>query len=126
MVSVLQFHTASQETYIDFWLNFFNLYNLPELPLAQMLRNVELLARGCYTLTPTLVSESFAKNFLDILKNNNLITGPLNESVDMILFKQMLNKGELDIEPLNKCLMQDIEIEEMIKNDTPQIKFDDN
>lgn len=64
IVSILLFYSASRETYVDFWLKYFNLYNLPELPLEGMMKSIELLARGCYTQTSTLVSESFAKSFL--------------------------------------------------------------
>ena len=100
IVSILQFHTASRETYVEFWLKYFNLYNLPELPLEGILKSVELLARGCYTQSSTLVSESFAKNFNQMLKENDLIVGPLSESVDMVQFKKMLNSSQIDIEPL--------------------------
>ena len=67
IVSILQFYTASREIYVDFWLKYFNVYNLPELPLEGMMKSIELLARGCYTETSTLVSESFAKTFLSLL-----------------------------------------------------------
>jgi hypothetical protein len=85
---------------VEFWLKYFNLYNLPALPLEGILKSVELLARGCYTQSSTLVSESFAKNFNQMLKENDLIVGPLSESVDMVQFKKMLNSSQIDIEPL--------------------------
>lgn len=100
IVSILQFYTASREVYVDFWLKYFNIYNLPELPLDAMMKSIELLARGCYTQTSTLVSETFAKNFQIMLETKNLIVGPLSESVDMVGFKKMLNTGEIDIDPL--------------------------
>ena len=100
IVSILQFYTASREVYVDFWLKYFNIYNLPELPLDAMMKSIELLARGCYTQSSTLVSETFAKNFQIMLETKNLIVGPLSESVDMVGFKKMLNTGEIDIDPL--------------------------
>ena len=104
ILSILQFYTASREIYVDFWLKYFNIYNLPELPLDGMMKSIELLARGCYTQTSTLVSESFAKNFQFMLQSKNLIVGPLSESVDMVEFKKMFNSGEIDIEPLVQAL----------------------
>jgi hypothetical protein len=87
IIGILQCHTASREVYAEFWLKFFNLYNLPELPLKGMLETVELLARGCFTKTSTLVSESFATSFHDTLKAKNLIVGMLGDCVDMVRFK---------------------------------------
>lgn len=124
IVSILEYHTAKREVYVDFWLKYFNQYNLTELPMEGILKAIELLARGVYTNTSTLVSKYFAKTFQKTLTEKNLITGVLSENIDMIRFKNMLNNGEIDIEPLNLCLKQEMEYNEV--PDSRLKMFEDN
>lgn len=124
IVSILEYHTAKREVYVDFWLKYFNLYNLPELPLEGILKSIELLARGCYTQDSTLLSESFAKGFHETLREKNLITGMFNENIDMIRFKKMLVNGEIDIEPLKQCLKQ--EMDDEVPPESSRKMFGDN
>ena len=106
--SVLKFYSAPKETFLDFWMTFFNPQNMPTVPRSQMIADLELLARGCFTKEPTLISTTFANGFYKMLQDR----GCWNEEedgIDMTAFKEMVSNNQKDLEYLNQCLMSDSE-----------------
>jgi len=75
------------------------------------MESLELLARGCYTTTSTIVSEQFALNFYTELKDNGCCYKAVNgkESIDMVAFKKCLQTKKIDVRELNMLLLQKLE-----------------
>ena len=90
-----------------FCLKFFNLYNQPLIPKIEIMETLELLARGCYTTTSTIVSEQFALNFYSILLQKGCCVKAVNGtwSVNMVAFKKCLQSQDIDVKELNMLLL---------------------
>lgn len=65
--SILRFYSAPKETFLEFWMSFFNPQKMPTVPREEMITDLELLARGCFTKEPTLISSTFANGFYKML-----------------------------------------------------------
>lgn len=84
ILQFLKYYNASREDYLGFWQKFFNPSNIPEVAEGDMMESLELLARGRFTRTSTLISESFAKDFIKVLKDEGCVLPGGN--IDMIDF----------------------------------------
>ena len=84
ILQFLKYYNASREDYLAFWQKFFNPSNIPEVAEGDMMESLELLARGRFTRTSTLISESFAKDFIKVLKDEGRTLRGGN--IDMIDF----------------------------------------
>lgn len=105
---LLKYFTATREMYTDFWIKFMNPNEEPTIPRHRIERLLELLARGAFTVDSTLVSETFAAKFIEMLRKKDIVVGIGNdEVVDTRKFKMKIRKGDLDIEYLNQLLKSD-------------------
>lgn len=102
MHAILKYYSASRDEFIDFWIKFFNPYNQPSLKKEEITENIELLSRGCFTASSTLVSENFAQGFYQMLKDKGCTQGDSN--IDMVAFKKKLYDGQIDVNYLNDCM----------------------
>ena len=65
--------TASKDEYIVFWLKFINPAGGRFITKRDIVKRFELLARGSYTDTATIVSTGFAKGIYAYLKSKGCI-----------------------------------------------------
>ena len=92
IMSIIRYHTITKEQSLDFWGRFLNPNHLPNMEIDEIYRSIEYLARGSFTVGPTLISERFATGFIDMLKNKDCFTEvgknqTKREVVDMRKFK---------------------------------------
>ena len=93
---------------MDFWFNFFNPFNLPEVKRTDLIQSLELLARGSYTQESTLVSQTFAKRvYEDWASKGCECKGKDADAIDTFLLKKKMQSGEVALETLNQCLRID-------------------
>ena len=71
--SLFKFYSPPFSVFLEFWISFLNPLNQPQLPKADFVNSLELLARGRMTTTSTLISESYAKGFFDMLKQKKCV-----------------------------------------------------
>ena len=57
-----------------------------------MIADLELLARGCFTKEPTLISTTFANGFYKMLQDRGC-TNQDGDGINMIAFKDMVNNN---------------------------------
>ena len=107
--SLLRRFTASEQTYVDFWFNFFNPYNLPDLNRADLEKSLELLARGSYTQESTLISKTFARRVYEDWVNKGCQVKGDADAIDSFLLKKKMQSGEVHIDTLTQCLRIDSE-----------------
>lgn len=50
-----------------------NPYNLPEIKKTDFKKDMELIARGCFTKSSTLISESYSEQMYELLKQKGCL-----------------------------------------------------
>ena len=70
----------------------------------EIFSTLELLSRGAFTQTSTMVSNEYAESVFEVIKQQGCVdelpTG--EEMVDMVKFKIKLQSGEIDVDLFNR------------------------
>ena len=114
--------SASKDEFIAFWLKFINPSGGRFIAKRDILKRFELLARGSYTDTATIVSTGFAKGIYDYLKSKGccdkdaIANGGQEDDLSFLKVKKRFKSESIDLKIFNKTLKdakkQDFHLEE--------------
>ena len=120
MNALLNYHCATKEEQIDFWIKFFNPIGGKLINRQQFIDKVELLTRGRFTDQKTLISEKFANGIYLMLVAKGC-TSRKEKDYGEIKSSKLRSKLREDVFPIdyfNQMLKKDCEYlvdEELIK-----------
>lgn len=60
LATLLSYHCATKQQYIEFWMRFMNPESRKFVPQEEFEKRMELLARGSFTDNETLISVNYA------------------------------------------------------------------
>ena len=127
MSTLLSYHCATKQQYIDFWLRFMNPESRKFLPQDEFESRMELLARGSFTDNETLISVNYARGLYQMFAAQSCLSRD-EKSLGEINFnkvKKRFNAEAIHIEYLNQTLKKECEFildEEMMANGEMKIR----
>lgn len=79
----------------------------------EIISSLELLSRGAFTQTSTMVSTEYADSVYAVIKKQGCVTElPTGEEmVDMVIFKKQLISGNIDVNLFNDSFKYNLEDE---------------
>jgi len=103
MATLMSYHSATKAQYIDFWMRFISPQVTKFVTEEEFNERIELLARGSFTDSETLVSVNYARGLYQVLGALNCLSKEEKSvgDINMNKLKKRLNSETLHIEYLN-------------------------
>ena len=120
MNALLNYHCATKQEQIEFWVKFFNPIGSKLISRQKFIDKVELLTRGRFTDKKTLISEKFANGIYLMLMAKGCTSRKEKDFGEIKAFKlkSKLSSDAFSVDYFNQMLKKDCEYqvdEELIK-----------